>query len=114
MTACYEEKLARTRLVQDRTWDGWAQAHHHLFTQLLRSRGLAVPTPALGFRFGMLGELDVPLDVEAGPLEEAVDRAARHLFYGRYAEARSALEGALPRYPAVRQLLDTLPQDRAG
>src|SRR5262249_22924389 len=35
VTACYEEKLKRTRLVQGRTWDAWAQAHHHLFGQLL-------------------------------------------------------------------------------
>jgi glycosyltransferase involved in cell wall biosynthesis len=113
VTACYEEKLGRTRLLQDRTWDGWAQAHHHLFMQLLRSRGFAAPTPALGFRFGMLSELDVPLNVEVGPVEEAVDRAARHLFYGRYAQARAALEEALPRYPVVQRLLDTVPQDRA-
>ena len=108
VTACYEEKRQSTRLVQDRTWDDWAQAHHHLFVQLLRTRGWPVPTPALGFRFGMLGELEVPLGIDVGPLEEAVDQAARHLFWGRQQQARAILTEALPRYPLVQQLLETL------
>jgi hypothetical protein len=112
VTACYEEKLQRTRLVQDRTWDSWAQAHHHLFMQLLRAHSVAVPTPALGFRFGMLGELEIPLNVEVRPLEGAVDQAARHLFHGRRRLAQSVLEEVLPRYPFVWQLLETIPQDK--
>jgi hypothetical protein len=108
VTACYEDKRQRTRLVQDRSWDAWAQAHHHLFMQLLRARGLPAPTPALGFRFGMLGELEVPLGIEVEPVETAVDQAAAHLFYGNSRQARSVLEAVLPRFPFVRPLLDTL------
>jgi hypothetical protein len=108
VTACYAEKIRSTRLVQDRTWDAWAQAHHHLFMQLLQARGMAPPIPALGFRFGMLGELTIPLGIDLGPLEAVIDRVARHLFHGRYRQARSALEAALE-YPFATPLLATIP-----
>jgi glycosyltransferase involved in cell wall biosynthesis len=114
VTACYEEKLRGARLVRGRTWDRWAQDHHDLFAQLLRARGVAPPGPAPGFRFGMLGELDIPWGVEVRPLEEAADRAAAHLYYGRYAQARSALEGVLPHYPFAHKLLDTIPPAGRG
>jgi hypothetical protein len=114
VTACYEEKRQRAVLVRDRTWDAWAQAHHHLFVQLLHAHGRPVPVPALGFRFGMLSEVDVPAGIDTAPLEEAVDRAARHLFHGRSELARSALEEALPRYPCVGPLLDTIRLERSS
>jgi hypothetical protein len=110
VTTCYEEKRQRARLVQERSWDAWAQGHHHLFNQLLRARGRAVPRPALGFRFGMLGEVDIPLDIDTGPLEAAVDRAAGHLFYGQYRLARSVLQEAKTQYPFVEPLLSTIPE----
>jgi hypothetical protein len=67
VTACHQEKFRRTRLVQDRTWDRWAEGHHRLFLQVLRERGMADPNPAPGFRFGTLGELEVAPGVEDGP-----------------------------------------------
>jgi hypothetical protein len=107
VTACYEEKLARSRLVQERTWDRWAQAHHHLFMQLLESRQIALPRPAIGFRFGMMSELEVPLRIDVGPLEEGIDLVARRLFFGQYAEARGLLKGLVGRYPCAERLLET-------
>jgi hypothetical protein len=106
VTACYEEKRARSRLVEDRSWDRWAEGHHRVFERLLRERGQALPVPALGFRFGLLGEIDVPPGGDVRPLEEAVDRAAAHLYYGRCGAARAALEGVLPRYPFAAKLLE--------
>jgi hypothetical protein len=110
---CYEEKHQRTRLVQERTWDHWAEAHDQLFTQLLRARGIEPPQPCAGFRFGMLGELDVPLGIDVEPLETAIDHAARHLFFGHFAQARAALEKMLPQYPFAAKLLDTFPGGKA-
>src|SRR5262249_33723671 len=100
VTACYHKKLEPRRLVKDRTWDRWAERHHQLFMRLLRERGMPPPEPAPGFRFGMLGELEILFGVELDPLESAVDRAAADLFYGRYGRARRALEEVLPRYPS--------------
>jgi glycosyltransferase involved in cell wall biosynthesis len=112
LSTCYQQKLESTRLVQDRTWDRWAEEHHHLFMDLLHVRGIAGPKPAAGFRFGMLGDLDIPLSIDVESLEIAMDRAASHLFYGRYGLARSVLEGISVRYPFVQKLLDTLPVER--
>jgi hypothetical protein len=109
---CYEEKAARRRLVQDRSWDRWAEAHHHLFQQLLQSRGIELPKPQPGFRFGMMGELDIPLGIDARPLEAAIDLTARHLYFGRYPEARAVLEEILPQYPFTEKLLDTFPNEK--
>jgi glycosyltransferase involved in cell wall biosynthesis len=114
VTDCYEQKLRRRRLVGDRTWDHWAEAHHRLFARLLEARGAALPQPAAGFRFGMLAELDVLFGADVGELEEAVDRAAAHLYFGDYGRACSALEVALPRHPCVRKLLDTIPSGAPG
>ena len=102
------------RLVQERTWDRWAEGHHHLFMQLLEAHGIETPKPALGFRFGMMGELDVPLGIDAGPLEDAVDEASRHLFWGRYGEARKTLQAALPGYPFVEKLIETIPEEKSS
>jgi hypothetical protein len=57
----------------------------------------------------MMGELEVPLGIDVGALEETVDRVARHLFFGRYRQGRLALQGALVPYPCLRPLLDTIP-----
>jgi hypothetical protein len=109
VTACYEEKRQRSCLVQGRSWDSWAEGHHRLFARLLRERGEPLPEPAAGFRFGMLAELDVSPGIDVGPLEEAADRAAGHLYRGEYRQARSALESVVPRYPFARGLLETFP-----
>jgi hypothetical protein len=109
VTACYQEKLRRTRLVEDRTWDHWAEGHHRLFGRLLSERGVELPAPAAGFRFGMMAEMDIPPGIEVGPLEEAVDAAARHLYWGRYEQARTVLIGVRHPYPCVGRLLDTIP-----
>ncbi len=114
VAACYERKLRPRRLAKERTWDRWAEGHHEVFVRLLRDRSLPVPQPAPGFRFGMLGEVEVPPGIDAGPLEAAVDRAAAHLFYGRYDPARAALAEVLPQYPFARRLLDTIPSDAAA
>jgi glycosyltransferase involved in cell wall biosynthesis len=113
VTDCYREKETGSRSIEDRSWDGWAERHHHFFVQLLRSRGLHPPKPALGFRFGMLRELAVPLSLlDTDPLEEAIDRAARHLFYGRYRLAREAIEESRRSYPFVEPLLAGIPTGR--
>jgi hypothetical protein len=111
VTASYEKKQERSRLVQNRSWDRWAEHHHQLFVRLLQERGLEAPKPAPGFRFGLLDELEVPMGVEVDSLEAAVDRAAAHLFYGRYHAARAALEEVVPQYCCVRKLLETIPQE---
>jgi glycosyltransferase involved in cell wall biosynthesis len=112
VTDCYEEKVERSRLVRERTWDAWAEAHDRLFTALLRDRGLATPTAAAGFRFGLLGEIDVPLGIDVGPLEEGIDRAACHLYFGEYASAQAVLKAMLPVYPFVEKLLPTIPKSQ--
>ena len=99
------------RLVWDRSWDRWAEQHHHFFVQLLRARGLRLPTPALGFRFGMLGEIEAPHGIDPAPLEAAVDQAARHLFFGRALRARAVLDRVRPDYPCVGRLLASLPPE---
>jgi hypothetical protein len=108
LTECYHRKAGVARLVRDRSWDGWAEQHHHFFIQLLRSRGLPTPKPVPGFRFGMLSEIEVPPVVDAAPLEIAVDAAARHLFYGRSDLARAILQEAAERYPFVENLLPSI------
>ena len=104
VTECYRRKEAVSRLVRNRSWDRWAEQHHHFFVQLLRARGLAAPTPAHGFRFGMLGEIDVLPEDDIAPLEAAVDAAARHLFYGRSRPAAPCWVRRRSSIPAWRPL----------
>ena len=78
---------------------------------LLRKRGQVVPQPAPGFRFGMLGEVEVPLGIEMELLEGAIDQAAAHLFHGRYRDGRTVLEQTVEQYPFVAKLLDTIPAE---
>jgi glycosyltransferase involved in cell wall biosynthesis len=111
LTACYEEKRQRNRLVAGRTWDDWAEAHHQLFGRLLGERGLALPPPGPGFRFGLLRGLEIPAGVDAGGLEAALDRVAAHLYFGRPAQARRELQAVLPHYPCAGRLCDTLFRD---
>jgi len=106
--ACYQEKWERTRLVQDRTWDRWAEDHHRLFRRLLRERGCDLPEAAAGFRFGMMSEMDLEPGNDAGPLEAALDLAACHMYYGRYSGAHSVLQEVRGRYPCVGKLLETI------
>jgi hypothetical protein len=122
---CYDEKLDKTRLVKQRTWDRWAESHHHVFMQLLRSRGIEPPAPAVGFRFGMIEELDVPFFPHPNPLPEGegvrgcdvenleagIDGVARHLFWGEYADARAKLLEIVKRYPCAQPLRDTTPDE---
>jgi hypothetical protein len=108
VTACYQRKRAPSRLVEGRTWDRWAEDHHRLFVHLLRERGLPTPEPAPGFRFGLLAEVEVPVGTVVEKLEDGLDRAAAHLFYGRYGAARAAVEAVMPQYPYARKLLDTI------
>jgi hypothetical protein len=109
VTACYEEKCSPGRLVEGRTFDRWAESHHRLFARALAARGCGLPEAAPGFRFGLTGELEVPPGADARSLEEAVDRASRHLFYGRYGETRRALEAAAQAWPCVLPLLEKVP-----
>jgi hypothetical protein len=108
VTVCHQEKLDRCRQVRGRTWDDWAKAHHDLFAELLRDRGLALPEPAEGFRFGLMAEMEIPFDVDVGALETAVDRAARSLYFGRPDSARLILSELLPRFPCIAALLDRI------
>lgn len=108
VAACHREKLDRSRLVRGRSWDDWAKSHHDLFTDLLRSRGLVLPEPAGEFRFGLMGEMEVPFDVDVEALEAVVDQASRILYFGGPDPARRMLAEALPRFPCVASLLDRL------
>jgi glycosyltransferase involved in cell wall biosynthesis len=111
--ACFERKRSSTRLVQDRTWDRWAEDHHHLFSRLLAELGSPLPQPAPGFHFGLLAELDIPWKVDVGHLEQVIDQAAAHLYFGEYAQVRTTLQELLPRYPFVQKLLQTIPREAA-
>ena len=109
LSKCYAEKCRSRDLVRGRTWDHWAESHHQLFRRLLKERGVRFPEPAPGFRFGMMAQLEIPPGLDATPLEAVVDRTAAHLYFGRYAEARSVLAKAVPEYPFVTALVETLP-----
>jgi glycosyltransferase involved in cell wall biosynthesis len=109
LRACYEEKAATTRLVADRTWDRWAEDHHKLFKRLLKERGIPMPEPAPGFRFGMMAELDIPPKLDVTKLETTLDSAARHLYFGRYREVRAEIEGVIREFPFAEKLLETIP-----
>lgn len=109
---CFEQKLDRRRLVQDRTWDRWAEGHHALFAKLLEARGMALPRPCPEFRFGMLGELDVPWGIDVRPLEAAIDQAARHLYFGEFKKARLQIRAVLDQYPFAEKLLNSIPQGK--
>jgi hypothetical protein len=106
---CYRDKCRGSELVRNRTWDHWAQSHHHLFRRLLHERGIPFPEPKTGFRFGMMSELEIPPQLDVTRLEETIDRAAAHLYFGRYAQARSTLAGAMQEFPFVEKLLATFP-----
>jgi hypothetical protein len=112
VTACHQEKLDRARPVRGRTWDDWAKSHHDLFAELLRERGLALPQPADGFRFGLMAEMEIPFNVNVETLETAIDRAARSLYFGRPESARQILSELLPRFPCVAALLDRIDRFR--
>jgi glycosyltransferase involved in cell wall biosynthesis len=107
--ACYLKKSQCSQLVANRTWDDWAQAHHELFMDLLTKRGYSLPAPAPGFRFGLMGQLDLPWDTDLEPLENVVDQASAHLFYGRHSQARETLAAIVPKYECVRHLLQSFP-----
>jgi hypothetical protein len=107
---CYRKKLRSVALVQDRTWDRWAEAHDQLFTVLLRKRGIAVPEPAAGFRFGLLSELQLPEGVHLAPLEDSLDQCSSHLYYGRYRQAHAVLANVVSQYPFAAPLLASIPE----
>ena len=115
VSECYREKLSCSQLVEDRTWDRWAEAHHHLFVRLMRERGLALPEPAVGFRFGMMRELELPYEENVEQLEGIIDRAARHLYFGRYREAAGVLGEIDPQVVGLEKLVEsTLAAERTG
>jgi len=115
VTTCYQRKLAYTNSVADRGWDQWASDHHELFTRLLVERGVSLPTPGPGFRFGMMKELLATAGAEISPsmdlseLETTIDQAAAFLYYGRSGDSLQLLENAERRFPFVRHLITTLP-----
>ena len=108
VTALYAEKLDRRRLVAGRTWDDWAKSHHDLFAVLLCNRGRPLPEPAPGFRFGLMGELEIPFGVDVEALESVVDRVSRDLYFGRADQARRVLREQVGRFPCVESLLERL------
>lgn len=110
LVKCYSEKTKSHSLVQDRTLDHWAAAHHELFRRLLLERGMRFPEPAPGFRFGMIREIELPHMQDTSELEEILDRVAGRLYFGRYDEARLLLIDASVKYPCVGKLLDSLSQ----
>ena len=115
VTSCYRQKLKHASVVEDRSWDQWAEDHHALFMRLLEARGVTLPSPGPGFRFGMMRELDLRYESEIPPsqdlseLEDAVNRAAAYLYYGLGNQARATLQSIAPSYPQVERLIATLP-----
>ena len=115
VTSCFEKKLAQTMSVADRSWDQWAEDHHRFFMKLLTDRGVVVPLPGPGLRFGMIQELvsrngkDISSTTDISGLEAIVDRTAAYLYYGQVADARRLLEASLQRFPVVQKLLATMP-----
>jgi hypothetical protein len=114
VSQCYDEKQDRARLVKLRSWDAWAQSHHHLFMDLLTLGGQPEPEPAIGFRFGMMGELDVPFGIDVQRLENGIDSLARHLFWGQYAEARAQLQELVKTFSCAKPLLKTTPDENGS
>jgi hypothetical protein len=108
VTERYAAKRGGTDLVRGRTWDDWAAAHDALFRHLLVARGVAVPAPAPGFRFGLAAELNRPPGTLTAALEAALDAAARRLFYGDHAGARAAVSALGTGHPDVLRLLDSV------
>lgn len=110
VTERYEAKRDGAELVCGRTWDDWAAGHDVLFRRLLAERGVSVPEPAPGFRFGLATELNLPPGVWNAEIESALDEASRWLFYGEYARARASLQALGTVHPEVRRLSDSLPR----
>jgi glycosyltransferase involved in cell wall biosynthesis len=106
---CYEAKRRGTALVQDRTWDRWAEDHHRLFNRLLAERGEPLPAPAPGFRFGLLREMSLPPGAVTAEVEAIVDRAASQLYFGHYREARAVLEPIATAFPSARNAIHAMP-----
>ena len=115
VTACFERKKALSMAVADRSWDQWAEDHHRFFMKLLSDRGVDVPLPGPGFRFGLIQDLvsrsgkDFSSAADISGLELIVDRTAAYLYYGQVGDARMLLEASLLRFPVLQQLLSTLP-----
>ena len=115
VTACFEKKLSLASAVADRSWDRWAEDHHHFFMKLLSDWGFAVPQPDPGFRFGMIQDLvsrsgkDISATTDITGLEIIVDRAGAYLYYGQVTDARMLLEASVRRFPIVQRLLEKLP-----
>lgn len=100
----YAAKCGGANLVRDRTWDAWAADHDALFRRLLAARGVSVPIPGPGFRFGLAAELGLPPGAVTAELEATLDHAARWLFWGDPVRARAVAAAQ----PAARALIDAL------
>jgi hypothetical protein len=109
VTERYEAKRVGAELVRGRTWDEWAAAHDSLFRRLLGERGVAVPNPAPGFRFGLAAELGLPPGTLAAEAEAVLDEVSRELFFGNYALAVERLRVLATVHPSAQRLRDLLP-----
>jgi len=105
---CYAEKLQGACAVTNRSWDDWAESHHHVFTELLKRRGIPFNSAGPRFRFGLIKDLNLPWGVDLEPLENVVDIAAAHLFYSRVEDAEKVLADVLDQFPCVAPLLQSL------
>ena len=105
---CLARKRQIGQLVEGRSWDQWASDHDELFRRLLAERGIDLPEPAPDFRFGLLDEVEIPLGVNTTRLEEIVDRAARHLYFGESYAADAVLTEALSEFPCLDPLRSSL------
>lgn len=108
---CFEQKQESRRLVADRTWDDWAAGHDRLFRRLAAEQGEPMPDPAPGFRFGLMGELELDPGADAAAIESEVDLIARSWFHGRYTEVRRAVVDLARRVPSAERWLHELPDD---
>lgn len=106
---CHSQKQQIAKLVEHRSWDQWAKDHDTLFRRLLHERGIDLPKPAPGFRFGLVDELEIPPGVDGARVEAIVDQAARHLYFGRSSEANSVLSEGAVEFPFLETLRRSIP-----
>jgi Glycosyl transferases group 1 len=104
---CFEEKTQASQLVAKRSWDDWAAAHHAVFMDLLRQKGLPCPDVGPRFRFGLIHDLPLPKDGDLEDLDSAIDAVAKQLFFGREREAKTLVEDLVARFECARPLLTT-------
>lgn len=109
LETCFREKLGIASLVAGRTLDDWAKAHDAVFRQLFKEHGIRFQNPAPGFRFGMMGELQIPLRCDVRPIEAAVDKFSSLVYFGDYSAAKESISVLVPEFACLEPLIESIP-----